>query len=616
MYFDRVKYSATQLSATAFSVTVVSGFEELPTTAIRASLYIIDSSGNYAQVDGTRSGTQININFIYASSLANNSMPNFGSGTTIYSTVGGELLKDSVGTGAILHIGQSNGMGTEDNSSGPLDYTDGRIVQWSRTNNGFILAQDPLEHYVAADAGSVGMSMTFAKDLLRYENHKQICIIPGCEGSTGFAEGQWVPDTGYLYNNAVTLVNNFLAENENNYLIAIVWSLGEDDSFGGRQTTFEASFDNACTSLREDFVGNLRQSDMSRVPIICTSMTTQWVTNFGQGAPTVQAILQDIGNRIVYSSNVDSTGATTQAELSEIHFDTPGYRLMGSRLYAALQVARANVTAGSPQGSVAVTLSDFTSAASGEIPIQGTVSETLGDFTSSAAGSVTTQNFTGTVNETLGDFTSSASGTVSESVAVEMLFNRGVGQTTGATLTWANQGTLGSSHDATQNVAGSQPTFDGSGNVSFDGVNDHLSLPLDTLNTAAGFSIMAMINTTNPEGVIVGGSNFAFYLGNGGKLRSFSNGAGNLVESAASVNTGNWVKVYVTVNGANNQQTIYINESSAGSVTSGTFSTAQLYADIGQYNNGSLPFDGDIGYMAFERSVLSLADMNAITAGW
>lgn len=625
MFFDRVKYTATQVSSVLFNVAVVPGFEELPTTATRAKLYLLDSAGNSAMIDGYRSGTQIHVNFIHESSTALNLMPTFGAGLEIYSTVGAPVLRQRRGRGAIVHIGQSNGMGTEDATVGPLDYTDSRILQWSGSNSGLILAEDPLEHAVAPDAGSVGMSMTFAKDLLAYEDHNQIVIIPHCEGSTGFFEGQWVQGGG-LYNGALAKVNAFLAENPYNYIIAIVWSLGEDDSQSPtRVATFEASLDLATNNFRSDIVGNVAMPNADRVPVLVTQMSPDW--NINASVTTGKAILTDFPNRIQYGGYVDSTGAGTQSELFNIHFNTLGYRLMGSRMYAALQLARGNTDAGAPgsiTGTANITLEAVTSTASGSIPIagiSGSANVTMANFTASGSGSSNpaAPDVTGSANVTMAEFTSTASGNVATAVTADAIFNRGVGQTSGGTVTWANQGTLGSSHDAVQATASEQPTFDGSGNVAFDGSNDSLDLPADLLNNAAGYSIMARfrLNPGATSGVFVGSNSdgaAVFYV-SANKLTAFS-GSSPILTGSTTLSDDTWYKAYITVDGTTNNQTVWLNGVQDGSTTGGAYATGSTATYIGIYNGSSVPMDGDISDVIIEPSVLSLSDMNDLTAGW
>lgn len=623
MFFDRVKYTATQVSSVLFNVAVVPGFEELPTTATRAKLYLLDSAGNSAMIDGYRSGTQIHVNFIHESSTALNLMPTFGAGLEIYSTVGAPVLRQRRGRGAIVHIGQSNGMGTEDATVGPLDYTDSRILQWSGSNSGLILAEDPLEHAVAPDAGSVGMSMTFAKDLLAYEDHNQIVIIPHCEGSTGFYEGQWVQGGG-LYNGALAKVNAFLAENPYNYIIAIVWSLGEDDSQSAtRVATFEASLDLATNNFRSDIVGNVAMPNADRVPVLVTQMSPDW--NINASVQVGKDILTDFPNRIQYGGYVDSTGAGTQTELFNIHFNTLGYRLMGSRMYAALQLARGNTDAGAPgsiTGTANVTLEAVTSNASGSIPIagiSGSANVTMANFTASGSGSSNpaAPDVTGSANVTMAEFTSTASGNVVTAVTAEAIFNRGVGQTTGGTLTWANQGTLGSSHDAVQATAAEQPTFDASGNVVFDGSNDRLDLPIDLANDSSGISVMVRFRLNAGEtGVFLGssaGRSLAFYASSG-KLTAFSGGS-PVLSGATTLSSGTWYKAYYTVN-ASNAQEVWLNGVSDGTTAGSGSWTVPTFLNIGVYNDTSVPMDGDISDMIVHRGVLSLSDMNDLTAGW
>lgn len=640
MFFDRVKYAASKVDDSTFNVALSPGFRELSTSEARASLYAIDSAGLYAHIDGYRAGSQILVNFIYSSSESDNSMPDFGAGLIIYSTVGGEVLQNEIGIGAIVHIGQSNGMGTEENSKGDLDYNDSRILQWSTSNNGLILADDPLEHYAAPRANSVGMSMTFAKDVLQRERHNQICIIPYCEGSTGFGEGQWIPDTGYLYNGVLAVINSFLALNPNNYIIAVIWSLGEDDAADfGYTSAFESNLDNATESLRADIVGNVRMPSASQVPFLVTGMSQDW-TSFPLSRPIIQSILEDTPNRLSFTGYVSSVGATTQTEINNIHFDTAGYRLIGSRMYDQLVLARGNIVAGANEGTVNATLDDFVCTASGgiaglvagtvnvtldeftstasgnvDVTIEGTVNATLGDFVSSASGAVS-GNVTGSLNETLGEFTSNASGDVVTPVSVEVLYNRGVGQTTGATVTWANQGTLGATYDASQSTAAFQPTFDASGNCVFDGIDDRLGIAPGIVADSSGYSIMARVNLTDATGTFLGSDKDSFYTGGTGELRSISGSLSNIVNSGVDLTPGTWYKVYVTVRGSDNRQELFINGASVATATIGAFNTIKFILNMGTYNSTSNPLEGKISDMAIERGVLPLATMNNITAGW
>jgi len=72
---------------------------------------------------------------------------------------------------------------------------------------------------------------------------------------------------------------------------------------------------------------------------------------------------------------------------------------------------------GGTTGSMAVTLSSFTSAISGAKTIVGTIAQTLADFTSAITG---TKTITGTISQTLSDFTSSMAGLIGKTGTISV----------------------------------------------------------------------------------------------------------------------------------------------------------------------------------------------------
>lgn len=634
MFFDRIKYTATKVDDSTFSISLVTGFEELPTTATRVSLYAIDSANNYVHFDGKRTGSTLVVNFIYDSSEINNTMPTFTSGLVVYSTAGAEILKNqNVGIAGVMVIGQSNAIGTDLSSKDSvIDYSDSRILEWR--NDGFYdtlsIASDPLQHQSTPRADSVGWGMTFAKDLIKKEGYNKVCLLASAHGGTGFGSNDWNQGDG-LYSGAVAKANAFLADDPNNHIVGIIWGIGEDDSWGdipGSAAAFASAYDAACAAIRTDLVGNTRQSDFSRVPILCTGMTDDWVA-LGGDKVIVQTALEEVTQRQAYSGFVSAVGATTQAPTEVYHFDTTGIRLLGARIHDEWLNAKGLTSAigTGATGSVNVTLGEFMSSATGniDIPIVGTVNTTLGDFISTSTGSVSTA-VTGTVSETLGDFTVVASGGVNIPTAEsEWIPNTGITEDANGVSQWDDQ--IGA-NNATQTVNAEKPNTDASGNIVFDRANvEHLDIAASLFNNPTGHTIIARINTSGLEPAGSGNMNIcsafqdAFYIqGSDGTLRSFAGrDFGNIATSTATLDDGVDHDIAVSLDGSGGIQ-LYIDGSADGSATS-TAGKVLTNVDgrIGAFQSGASTinsFNGTIKRVALYHDVLTGTEINDITAGW
>ncbi len=114
----------------------------------------------------------------------------------------------------------------------------------------------------------------------------------------------------------------------------------------------------------------------------------------------------DDPKRFGFDSSKNGNHATVNSTVAPREF--PSEFLAKDEIWFPVSSAEA----GAITGTIAETLDDFTSTASGSLEFIGSSAETLEDFTSAASG--THEKHTGTIAETLEDFTGAAVGAVAE----------------------------------------------------------------------------------------------------------------------------------------------------------------------------------------------------------
>ena len=259
----------------------------------------------------------------------------------IISTTSCRKAENEVDNGydVFLVIGQSNthqGIGFDP----VLDAPDDHIKQLGRYNNfnlKIITASEPLDH-LSKLQNTVGIAMTFAK---KYKNTflqsgRKILIIPGSMGSTGFGSNYWNPgDT--LYNDAV-MRTNYVLNNFNSKLVAILWHQGEDDI---GNPNYQQRLDTMIVKIRKDING-----DNMNVPFILGGMVPYWVIQ-----DTNRIILNTIIENTVI--RIENTGYANPKvpfliekpdnDFIPIHYDANGLREMGRRYFSEFERIQKNI---------------------------------------------------------------------------------------------------------------------------------------------------------------------------------------------------------------------------------------------------------------------------------
>jgi hypothetical protein len=243
----------------------------------------------------------------------------------------------------ILVIGQSNthsGIGYDEQ----LDKTQRKIKQLGRFGDNdyqIILAREPLDHFHKYE-NHIGFALSFAKKYLDIylQPSREILIIPGGKGSTGFITNHWNPgDT--LYEDAVKRTNYVLTTYPNSKLIAILWHQGEADV---HNCNYQQNLDTMITNLRKDIIS----ADES-TPFILGGMVPYWVEQDSLRQKT-NKIISETPTRIINTGYADPTIPyiiyKSDNDSIPIHYDAAGLREMGERYFEEYQWLIINYTSG------------------------------------------------------------------------------------------------------------------------------------------------------------------------------------------------------------------------------------------------------------------------------
>ena len=239
----------------------------------------------------------------------------------------------------ILNIGQSNNMfgGNETDGTGggvsDEEVTDPRIKQYKTSTGEIVLAQEPLEH-PDKQTGEIGYAFNFARRYIRegyLENGREVLIIPAAVGATGFAGGDWNKG-GARYNNAVTYINNVLADETGNHrVVAILWHQGEADT---------AMVDSNYTTALDQMIDDLRSDinyNMDSVPFILGEMVPYWVRD--GDVENHQGVITDTVNRKPYTAIAKSSYPTeiikSSPTVDVVHYSAAGQRELTKRYWEA-----------------------------------------------------------------------------------------------------------------------------------------------------------------------------------------------------------------------------------------------------------------------------------------
>jgi hypothetical protein len=258
---------------------------------------------------------------------------------------------DDIGFDVVLVVGQSNAVGygpTKDTTY--LDPPSARIWQYAATGtytNQVIQAIDPLQHQEPAGATNVGHAMSFARDYIRsIPENRQVLLVPSAKGSTGFtpqSSFSWDPDYvagTNLYNLAVAQATAAVNLNPKNRIVAILWTQGETDA-GMTGSAYGAKVSQLIDGFRAAIPG------AANAPFIIQQMVPEGIET-RTGFPTINAVHIDTQRTKVRTAfTYGPRGMFNTTDVPDpavpIHYNGQGQRTLGSRIYASLILARANV---------------------------------------------------------------------------------------------------------------------------------------------------------------------------------------------------------------------------------------------------------------------------------
>ena len=365
-----------------FALNNVAGYRSVASAT--RELFIVEQQNDsslYALVEGNIAAGNLSIARVLESSAAND-MPTFTGAVDVKSALpaNNTLNFNKGGRKGIVLLGQSNMVGHNGTSvdagsagyNAVLDAPDSNILQLRKSSrytvdhatflndtqlvDTYSIATEPLDH--AEDSGSnvgtthetsVGCGLTFAKECRKRiagrRDNSQLVLLPCSKGSTGIISGtsQWAPPTGTMFVYSYGVINEFLAENPDNEIIAILYQQGETDALTstvdpGEWTT---GVQGLIDALRGNtyIVGNTRQADLSRVPFVIGGIKQTGTSNaINIEADGKQLVLD---NELVGHSTVDD--AWTYFEFG-LHTDAIGQRARGRLLYTAYVEALYNVS--------------------------------------------------------------------------------------------------------------------------------------------------------------------------------------------------------------------------------------------------------------------------------
>lgn len=388
--FNNVSYSSSS-TTTPFTVSLNANAVAAPNDKV--GYFFIRQDSNpaiYAEVEGTVSGgNTLTVNFVHQSSAVNvdtlsgYALPTFTGGVTIFSAYPStvESLPKSPGRDGILIIGQSNavgynGPGVQSGLSGysPLwhqpdpniyqlckssTFVDPQDTTWQTANRAtktdadivdkFVVATEPLQHVQHSSSGgpasSAGFGLEFAKIYRRKTpGARQVVLLPGARGATSFTSAGtgnvWNAPSGGLYTNALSLINQFLAENSDNRLVAILWHQGESNSTT-TPSEYEGYLDAMIQALRDNAVGNTRQPSIAGVPFVIGGLSKNWIANGGSNRQDIDNSLEDTPNRVSYCGYADpAADFETGTGIDDVHFGAIAHLRFAELYYQAWHDAK------------------------------------------------------------------------------------------------------------------------------------------------------------------------------------------------------------------------------------------------------------------------------------
>ncbi len=376
--FNNVSYSSITLTS-PFVVSLNFGFIDAPEG--ERGFFIIEQDSNkslFANVLGRVVAGSLIVDIVEFTTGINNALPLFTGNVTIFSSIPVTQLSTQLGNGrdGVLVIGDGNAVGnngaafTSDGWNVILDSLGSGVLTYRKTStnvnsthdgfnavdtelvNTFTEANEPLPHTqndpggnAFPDPNSIGFGLSMGKDIFyRNVGGRQVVLLPSGKTASSFDGGEWTATSGAMYTNAQTLGNEFLIENSNNRIIAIVVSLGLTDTNASAHAGFEAALDALITKFRLDaFTPNDFQTDFSRLPILVVGLPDDFVTANPVSGGAINSSLADTPNRFENCAFVAPTGLAVDASTSQ-YFTAPSMRVIGPLLNTAYLASFLNAT--------------------------------------------------------------------------------------------------------------------------------------------------------------------------------------------------------------------------------------------------------------------------------
>lgn len=164
----------------------------------------------------------------------------------------------------------------------------------------------------------------------------ELLIIPCAVGGTGWSTGHWAA-SGALYKDLIARVR-YAIEILHCEIVGFFWSQGEADCDTVFAPIYSHLLDGLAMTIR-DVAEAAGQASARTIPFVTFDMVTEWVGSNEQ-RQQVQEALTEVGDRIPFASNIDTTDLPANLDTDTIHYDTRQIMEIGNRMYEAWQVAR------------------------------------------------------------------------------------------------------------------------------------------------------------------------------------------------------------------------------------------------------------------------------------
>lgn len=171
------------------------------------------------------------------------------------------------------------------------------------------------------------------KDTLQCE---ELLIIPCAIGGTGWSTNNWSAN-GNLYKDLVARTR-YAIEVLDCEIVGFFWSQGESDSNATIAPVYSYLLDSLAMTIR-DVAQVAGQTSGSIIPFVTFDMVNDWI---GEDAHRilVQKALENIGDRIPFAANIDTSTLPVDIDRDIIHYDTRQILEIGNRMFDAWKIAR------------------------------------------------------------------------------------------------------------------------------------------------------------------------------------------------------------------------------------------------------------------------------------